>query len=261
MTYSQPQQSQYRPNRTALWVNDRKSAANQPDYKGNLELSYALVQELLAAFNAGQYTQDRGGQPCIKLDIALYGQQVTPGDKKPVLSGQLSTLADTQRGAAARQQAAQQYGQGQAPTPMPQQMPQQPQYAQPQPQQQPQPAPAPPQPAPGQLYGSQPQYGHPQPMQPSPQQPQAPEGWAGLVWSALAGAAPQQPQAPEGWPAHVPVPAGFAAPQQPAPQPPFPPQQPYRHDQPTPVAPPAPAQPIPGAIHGQPPAPVLPANF
>lgn len=239
MTYSQPQQSQYRPNRTALWVNDRKNAANQPDYKGNLELSYALVQELLAAFNAGQYTQDRGGQPCIKLDIALYGQQVTPGDKKPVLSGQLSTLAETQRGAAARQQAAQQYQQAQAP-----QMPQYqaeaaPQYVQPQPQQQPQwPQPAPaqpqsvypspfqPQPAPGhpgQLYGSQPQYGHPQPMQAQPQQP-------------------QQPQAPEGWPAHVPAPAGFAAPQQP-------------------MAPPAPAQPIPGAIHGQPPAPVLPAKF
>lgn len=227
MTFPQPQQPQYRPNRTALWVNDRKSAANQPDYKGNLELSYALVQELQAAFNAGQYTQDRGGQPCIKLDIALYAQQVAPGDKKPVLSGQLSTLADTQRGAAARQQAAQQYVQGQAPTPMPQQVPQQPQYVQPQPHQQPQwpqpqpqPAPAPPQPAPGQLYGSQPQYGHPQPMQ----------------------APSQQPQAPEGWPAHVPAPAGFAAPQQP-------------------MAPPAPAQPIPGAIHGQPPAPVLPANF
>jgi hypothetical protein len=64
----------------------------------------------------------------------------------------------------------------------------------------------------------------------------------------------QQP-APEGWPAHVPVPAGFAAPQ-------------------PPTAPPAPVQPMPGAIHGQPPAgppqpqyaptglaPVLPQGF
>lgn len=221
MTFSQPQQPQYRPNRTALWVNDRKNAANQPDYKGNLELSYALVQELLAAFNAGQYQQDSGGQPCIKLDLALYAQQggvSASGKSKPILSGQLSTLADTQRSAAARQQAAQQYQQAQAPAPMSQQMPQRPQW--PQWPQQPQPAPAPPEPAPGQLYGSQPQYGHPQPMQ----------------------APSQQPQAPEGWPAHVPVPAGFAAPQQP-------------------MAPPAPAQPIPGAIHGQPPAPVLPANF
>ena len=235
MTFSQLQQPQYRPNRTALWVNDRKNAANQPDYKGNLELSYALVQELLAAFNAGQYQQDSGGQPCIKLDLALYAQQggvSASGKSKPILSGQLSTLADTQRSAAARQQAAQQYAQGQAPTPMPQQIPQQPQYVQPQPQQQPQwpqqpqPAPAPPQPAPGQLYGSQPQYGQPQPMQPAPQ--------------------PQQPQAPEGWPAHVPVPAGFAAPQ-------------------PPMAPPAPAQPIPGAIHGQAVTPVtvtvLPPGF
>ena len=188
MTYSQPQQSQYRPNRTALWVNDRKNAANQPDYKGNLELSYALVQELLAAFNAGQYTQDRGGQPCVKLDIALYAQQVAPGDKKPILSGQLSTLADTQRGAAARQQAAQQYQQAQAPQyvqPQPQRRPQWPQ----QPPPQPQPAPTPPQPAPGSATGYQAPFGQYQ---------------------------PQQPQAPEGWPAHVPVPAGFAPPQQPA---------------------------------------------
>ena len=183
MTYSQPQQPQYRPNRTALWVNERKNAANQPDYKGNLELSWALLQELTAAFNAGQYVQDGGGQPCIKLDIALYAQQggvSASGKNKPILSGQLSTVAETQHGAALRQQAAQQYGQGQAPTPMPQQIPQQPQYVQPQPQQQPQwpqprqpapappqPAPAPPQPAPGQLYGSQPQYGQPQPMQPA----------------------------------------------------------------------------------------------
>jgi hypothetical protein len=185
MTFSQPQQqAQYRSNRTALWVNDRKSAANQPDYKGNLELSYALVQELLAAFNAGQYTQDRGGQPCIKLDIALYAQQVTPGDKKPILSGQLSTLAETRHSAAARQQAAQQYQQAQAP-----------QQVQPQPQQQPQPAPA-----------------QPQPMQSHPE-PLPPDGWlAHIPWTASAwgGAPPQQP-----------------------------------------IAPPAPVQPMPGAIHGQ----------
>ncbi len=231
MIPSQPQQqAQYRPNRTALWVNDRKNAANQPDYKGNLELSYALVQELLAAFNAGQYTQDRGGQPCIKLDIALYAQQVTPGDKKPILSGQLSTVAETQNSAAARQQAAQQYQQAQAPQqvqpqPQPQQQPQWPQQPQ-----APQPAPAQPQPAPGQLYGSQPQYGHPQPMQ------------------------PQQP-APEGWPAHVPVPAGFAAPQPPmAPPAPVQPMPGAIHGQP-PAGPPQP-QYAPTGL-----APVLPQGF
>jgi len=110
VTYSQPQQN-YRPNRSALWVNDRKTAANQPDYKGNVEITWELLQELNAAFNAGQYISDRGGQPCIKLDFALYAQQVSPGDKKPILSGGLSTVTETQRSAAARQQAAQGYAQ------------------------------------------------------------------------------------------------------------------------------------------------------
>ena len=171
----QQQQPQYRPNRAALWVNVHKTAANQPDYKGNLEISYALLQELQAAFNAGQYVQDRGGQPCIKLDLALYAQQggvSASGKAKPILSGQLSTVAETQQSAALRQQA--QAGQPQ-PQPAYQQQPG-PQYQQP-----PQVYAQPPQPAP------QPQYQQPQPQQP----------------------------APDGWPAHVPVPAGFAAPQPP----------------------------------------------
>lgn len=234
MIPSQPQQqAQYRPNRTSLWVNDRKSAANQPDYKGNLELSYALVQELLAAFSAGQYTQDRGGQPCVKLDIALYAQRVTPGDKKPILSGQLSTLAETQYSAVARQQAAQQYQQA-----APQQVQPQPQQQQPQ---APQPAPAQPQPVPGQLYGFQPQYGSPQPMQAQPQQSQAPEGWPAHV----------------PWPAHIPytAPAGWTAPQPPvAPPAPVQPMPGAIHGQP-PAGAPQP-QYAPTGL-----APVLPQDF
>lgn len=204
MTYSQPQQQQapYRPNRAALWVNSHKTAANQPDFKGNLEISWALFQELTAAFNAGQYAQDIGGQPCIKLDLALYAQQggvSASGKARPILSGQLSTVTETQQSAAMRQQAAAQYAQPQQPQPQPQpQYAQQPQYA---------PAPQPPAPMPQQQYAPQPQ-------------------------------APQQPQ------------------YQQAPMP----------QAPAPVAPPAPAQPMPGAIHGQPPAapapmPSLPANF
>jgi hypothetical protein len=174
----QQQQPQYRPNRAALWVNARKTAANQPDYKGNLEISYALLQELMAAFNSGQYEQDRGGQPCIKLDIALYAQQggvSASGRSKPILSGQLSSLAETQQSAASRQQAqaGQQQPQGYAPAPVP---------AAPQPQYQPAPqgyaqppqgyAPAP-QPAPQPQYQQppQPQYA-PQPPQAPPEQPQ-----------------------------------------------------------------------------------------
>lgn len=184
----QQQQPQYRPNRAALWVNAHKTAANQPDYKGNLEISYALLQELQAAFNAGQYVQDRGGQPCIKLDFALYAQQggvSATGKAKPILSGQLSTLGETQQSAALRQQA--QAGQQQ---PQPQYQPQpQPQYQQPQPQYAPQPAPQyqqPPQPQ----YAPQPAYQ--QPPQAQPEQPQqfAPQP---MAQPPMAPPAPVQP--------------------------------------------------------------------
>jgi hypothetical protein len=180
----QPQQ-QYRPNRTALWANDRKTAANHPDYKGNIEISYQLFCELQQAFNSGQYQQDRGGQPCIKLDLGLYLQPPgvsSSGRQKPCLSGQLSTVAETAQSQAARAAAAQQYQQQQAPQGYPPQQPQQPQYAQPAPVQQPFP--------PAQ---------QPAPAQPAPAQP----------------APAQQQQAPGGWPAQVPAPTGYAMPQQP----------------------------------------------
>lgn len=199
-------------NKLALWVNDRKNAANQPDYKGKFELSWELLQEANAAFNSGQYETDYSGQPCIKLDVALYAQQVNPGEKKPILSGSVSTVTQTQNSALARQQAAQGYAQ--APQ---QQAPQQPQYAQ-------------------------------------PQQPQA---------------------APQGWPSHVPCPPelahllqGQAQPQQPQqPQPVYQQQAPQAYAQPPaqgqapmPVAPPAPVQPMPGAIHGQATAGLMPSQ-
>jgi hypothetical protein len=205
-------------NKLAFWVNDRKNAANQPDYKGKFELSWELLQEANAAFNSGQYETDYSGQSCIKLDVALYAQQVNPGEKKPILSGSVSTVTQTQNSALARQQAAQGYAQ--APQ---QQAPQQPQYAQPQ---------------------------------------AAPQGYAQAPQ-------PTQPQAaPQGWPAHVPMPAGFvdqAQPQQP--QPAYQQQAPQGYAQPpaqgqapTPVAPPAPVQPMPGAIHGQAAAGLMPSQ-
>ena len=192
MTYSQPQQQQsnYRPNRAALWVNQYKNTSNQPDYRGNVEISYALFQELSAAFKSGQYEMDRGNQPCIKLDLALYVQQ--GGDRAPVMAGMISTLSEMQQRAAARaarqqQQAPQQqYGQPpapQPPAPMPQQQqapqvwtegwpahaPAHPEHAQQQyaPQQQPAaPAPMPQQQPPQQAY-QQP----PQPQAPPPRRP------------------------------------------------------------------------------------------
>jgi hypothetical protein len=203
-------------NRLAFWVNDRKSAANQPDYKGKFELSWELLQEANAAFNAGQYELDYNGQPCIKLDVGLYLQPVNPGDKKPCLSGSVSTLTETQNSALARQQAAQGYGG--APQ---QQAPQQPQYAQPQ-----QPQGCPPQATP-QGYAQAPQ------PQPQPQQP-------------------QQFQQPQPQPAYQQqAPQAYAQP-------------PAQGQAPMPVAPPAPVPPMPGAIHGQPPAgfaPQLPNGF
>ena len=199
MTYSQPpqqQQAQYRPNRAALWVNDRKTAANQPDYKGKLEISWALFQELNTAFNAGQYEQDNGGQPCLKLDLALYAQQPgvsASGKARPILSGQLSTVTETQQSAAMRQQAAAQYAQPQ--------QPQQPQYAQPQ---QPQYAPAPQAPAPMPQHPvapQQPQYQ--QPMQPQAPAPVAPPAPAQPMPGAIHG---QPPAAPAPMPV---LPQGF----------------------------------------------------
>ena len=187
MSYSQPQQQQsnYRPNRAALWVNQYKNASNQPDYRGNVEISYALFQELSAAFNSGQYEMDRGNQPCIKLDLAIYAQQA--GGNAPVLSGMISTLGEMQQRAAARaarqQQAPQQqYGQPpapQPPAPMPQQqqapqppvpnwpahVPVPPEFAQQQPAA---PAPVPQQQPPQQAYQQPPQPQAPAPLAPPP---------------------------------------------------------------------------------------------
>lgn len=164
----QQQQQQYRANQASLWLK-RKTVATQPDYDGSVEISWALLQELTAAFNAGQYEQDSGGQPCIKLDIALYGRQPSvssSGRQRPVLYGRIHTLADTQQSAAMRQQARQQYAASQ---------PQQPQYAPQQPAQQPQypasaPMPAQAQPAHQQL----PQQPQPAPQLAYQQAPQAP---------------------------------------------------------------------------------------
>ena len=191
MTYAQPQQQQGPANRLALWINTRKSSPNQPDYKGNVEITYELLQELTAAFNAGQYEQDYYQRPCIKLDVAIYAQQPSADGKKPVMSGRIESLASTQHSASMRAQARQQNG-----------------YAQPAPA-----APAPQQPA-------------PQPGQPQPQA-DAQGNW---VPSFVA------PQAPAPAPA---APAPMPMQQQPAPMP----------QAPAPVA-----QPMPGAIHGQPPA-------
>lgn len=175
MTYPLPQQQSAQPsgggqpNRLALWVNTRKQSPNQPDYKGNVEITWELLQEMLAAFNAGQYTTDYGQRPCIKLDVAIYAQQ--PDQNKPVMSGRLSTVAETAQANAARaaakaqaqggyQQAPQQQfaPAPAAPQPVPQQAPAPVQQAAPVYQQAPMPqAPMPvAQPMPGAIHGQPP---------------------------------------------------------------------------------------------------------
>ena len=197
MNSYQPQQQQapYRSNRAALWVNDRKTAPNQPDLKGNLEISWALFQELSAAFNAGQYQQDSGGQPCLKLDLVLYAQQPgvsASGGARPALSGQLSTVTETQHSAAMRQQAAAQYQQAQ-----------QPQYAQPQ-------APAAPAPMP-QQPAPQPQYQQPAAPAPMPQAPQQPQYQQPMQPQAPAPVAPPAPAQPMPGAIHGQPPGGLLA--------------------------------------------------
>jgi hypothetical protein len=194
----QPQQ-QYSANRAALWVNDRKNAANQPDYKGNIEISYQLFAELQQAFNSGQYQQDRGGQPCIKLDLGLYVQQPgvsASGRSKPCLSGQLQTVLETAQAQAARAAAAQQYQQPQAPQGYPpQQYQQPPQQYQPAPQQSAQYAAQPPvaaQPSPVQRPFPPVQQPPAQPAPAYPQQPapQAPPMPVQPMPGAIHGQAP-----------------------------------------------------------------------
>jgi hypothetical protein len=173
VTYSQPQQSGGKPNRLSLWINTRKTAPNQPDYKGNVEITWDLLQEMQATFAAGRYTQDYSGRPCLKLDVAIYAQQ--PDNNKPIMSGRISTVAETEHGAALREQARAQTGYNQPPAqpPGPPAMPQQP-------------APAPP----------MAQQAYPQ----APPAPAAPAGPVGLQPLAVAppqaGAIHSQPPVP-----------------------------------------------------------------
>jgi biotin carboxyl carrier protein len=193
VTYSQPPaQPTVKPNRIALWLNTRKTAANQPDYKGNVEITWELLQEMLASFNAGRYATDMAGRPCLKLDVAVYAQPQE--GNKPIMSGRLSTVAETEQSAAMREQARAQNGYAQQPAPMPQA----PQGYSQQPQQYQQPAPQPAAPAPA----------APNPLPAYPQAP-APAAATAPVAAPMPGAIHGQPPAAP-MPQPVPqVPQGF----------------------------------------------------
>jgi hypothetical protein len=190
VTYAQSPQPAGKPNRLALWINTRKTAANQPDYKGNVEVSWDLLQEMLAAFNAGQYQQDNAGRPCLKLDVAIYAQQ--PDANKPIMSGRISTVAETAESAAARaqykaQMQGQQQGYAQPPAAAPPayQQPPQPQYQQPA-----APMPQAPAPAPAALA---PMPAYQQPPAPVQAPPAVPQPMPGALHAPPAPAAAQLP--------------------------------------------------------------------
>ena len=95
--------------RFAIWTNDYKQQANQPDGKGHIEITCALVQELAAAMQAGQgMTQNQAGEWIFKLDAAAWRGNGQP--RQPVFSGTVSTLAETNQRAAARAQRQQENG-------------------------------------------------------------------------------------------------------------------------------------------------------
>ena len=170
--------------RFAIWGNDYKNQANQPDGKGHIEITCALVQELAAAMQAGQgMTQNQAGEWIFKLDAAAWRGNGQP--RQPVFSGTVSTLAETNQRAAARAQRQQENGGGAQWGPPAQQAP--PQY-------QPQAAPpaAPPQAAPA---AAPPASAPPAPAAPAPAPaaaPAAPGGWgapapAGGGWGQAPG--------------------------------------------------------------------------
>lgn len=119
MTQSQPQRKQ-RPADTSLWSNNYKTEPKQPDYRGNIKVSWELVQELYVAFQSGNYqTDDYSGQPFIQLDMTVWGHPEAVGTTKPVLTGGASSLADTMA-QAARRAESKAAKQGGSALPMPQ---------------------------------------------------------------------------------------------------------------------------------------------
>lgn len=179
MTYSnqQPQQ-QFISARFALWRNNYKNAANQPDYKGSITIPVQIVNEMLQAWQAGQIeTDQRTGVQSVKLDMALYaeaGGQSQNGGRLPDLKGLVSGPQETAQRAAARAALQQQQAAPVQPQAAPM-APQQPAY------QQPAAAPMQPQaPVYQQAPPQQPAYQQaaPQPMPQAPvQQPGLPQGF------------------------------------------------------------------------------------
>ncbi len=64
----------------ALFVNGRKSASNQPDYRGELTLSKALLRELVELVKAG-------GEA--KLSLAVWKKTSKSGNDYMSLAGQV----------------------------------------------------------------------------------------------------------------------------------------------------------------------------
>lgn len=64
----------------ALFVNGRKSASNQPDFRGELTLSKALLKELVEAVKSG-------GEA--KLSLSVWKKQSKAGNEYMSVAGQV----------------------------------------------------------------------------------------------------------------------------------------------------------------------------
>lgn len=64
----------------ALFVNGRKSASNQPDFRGELTLSKALLKELVETVKAG-------GEA--KLSLSVWKKQSKAGNEYMSVAGQV----------------------------------------------------------------------------------------------------------------------------------------------------------------------------
>jgi hypothetical protein len=180
--------------RWAIWQNDRKSDPKHPDGRGHLEIDCTLIQELAAAMAQGQgMTQDAKGNWVFRLDAAAWRSD-GQNPKAPVMSGQVSTLAQTQEQAAklAAWKAQQNGGSGAMGA-----------WGAPAPQQGYAPAPQPPQPG----YAPAPQYQ--QPPAPAPAYaPPAPAPAAPPAAPPMAAPAPAPAPEQGGWTTPA-TPAGF----------------------------------------------------
>lgn len=85
--------------RLAFWQSN-KTADNQPDGRGSVEIDQALAQEIAQALATGQgWSQDVKGAWVLKLDLSVWRSN-GQNPKAPIVSGQIAGVAQTAENAA-----------------------------------------------------------------------------------------------------------------------------------------------------------------